>query len=277
MADLNNYELIYPLSTYLRITQIFWTEHRGVDFGWWTGYSNQEIVAIEDGTVTTVVDGWGNTYPNKRIYGNYVIINHGGSVYSLYGHLLQGVKNYVKQGQKVKQGQAIGRMGNSGFSCGQHLHFELRNGGNTKAYSIDPIPWLVVKDRNIWINPQSKEYDKIRTEFSVVDPVERDPSRNQIQVTIDNLRCRSTPSLSGEILGLLDEGYYNMYAKNEHDGFAWYKIGEDRWCANVGVTELPAEQVQLYDILITGVSSGDMNAVKNLCDNLALNYTITAE
>ena len=277
MADLSNYDLIYPLSSYIRITQIYHSGHLGVDFGWWTGYSNQELVSIADGTVVTVVDGWGNTYPNKRIYGNYVIVDHGGGVFSLYGHLLQGVKNYVKQGQKVKQGQAVGRMGNSGFSCGQHLHFELRNGGNSKTYSIDPIPWLVVRDRDIYINPQSLEYDKIRTDFSVVDPVERDPYHDQIEVTIDNLRCRTSPGLSGEILGLLSKGYYNLYGKYDSDGYTWYKIGEDRWCAGVGVSELPAKQVQLYDIEITGVSQGDVYAVKQLCEDLALNYTVTAE
>ena len=275
MADLNNYDMIYPLSSYIRITQVYWAQHLGIDFGWWTNYSNQELVAIEDGTVIDVVDGWGNTYPSRRIYGNYVILDHGGGVYSLYGHLLEGVKNYVKKGQKVKQGQSIGRMGNSGYSCGQHLHFELRNGGNSKAYSIDPIPWLVVKDPNIYINPQSKEYDKIRKQYTVVDPVERDTSRDQIQVNINNLRCRTAPGLDGEILGILAKGIYNLYGKEEKDGFTWYKIGEDRWCANVNVTELPAQAPQLYDVLCIGASNGDAQAIKKECDYLGIKCEVT--
>lgn len=277
MANLNNYDLIYPLSAYIRITQIFWEQHRGVDFGWLNGYSNQNIVAIADGTITAVVDGWGNTYPNKRIYGNYVIIDHGGGVFSLYGHLLQGVSNYARKGQKVKQGAIIGRMGNSGFSAGQHLHFELRNGGNSKAYSVDPIPYLVVKDRNIYINPASLQYDKIRTAYSVVDPVPRDPFTDQIEVTIDNLRCRENPGLNGEVLGLLSRGFYNVYSKTPADGFTWYEIGADRYCANVSTIYYPKDTPTLFDISITGASRGDMNAVKKLCDELSLEYTITPE
>lgn len=275
MADLSAYDLIYPLSAYIRITQIFWEKHRGVDFGWWSGYSNQNIIAIADGVVVDVVDGWGNTYPSKRIYGNYVIIDHGGGVYSLYGHLLQGVGGYVRKGQKVKQGAIIGRMGNSGFSCGQHLHFELRNGGNSKAYSINPVPWLVVRDRAIWINPASLQYAEIRTDFSVVEPVARDPYRDQIEITIDNLRCRKTPGLSGEILGLLSRGYYNYYGKYDADGYTWYKIGEDRYCAGVSVVELPAKTPELYDVQIYGVSTGDVAAVRRLCEELGLDIEVT--
>lgn len=87
-----------------------------------------------------VVDGWGNTYPSNRIYGNYVIVKHGGGVYSLYGHLAKGV--YVVKGQVVKQGQVLGYMGNTGYSMGQHLHFEYRAGGNSKAYAQDPLKYL---------------------------------------------------------------------------------------------------------------------------------------
>lgn len=277
MADLHNYSLIYPLSRYIRITQIFWAQHLGIDFGWLSGYSNQDIVAIADGTVVDLADGWGNTYPTKRIYGNYVILDHGGGVFSLYGHLLTGVKSYVRVGQKVKQGQTVGRMGNSGFSAGQHLHFELRNGGNSKAYSIDPISWLVVKDRDIYINPESKEYNRIRTEYGPVDPVDRNTAVDQIEVQIKNLRCRKEPSLNGEILGLLDPGYYNLYGTEEADGFVWYKIGEERWCAKVtGVVSLPASKQTLYDIAITGVSKGDAAAIKQLCTDLALDCQIRA-
>lgn len=277
MANLHNYSLIYPLSSYIRITQVFWSQHLGVDFGWLSKYSNQDIVAIADGTVVDLADGWGNTYPTKRIYGNYVILDHGGGVFSLYGHLLTGVKSYVRTGQKVKQGQPIGRMGNSGFSCGQHLHFELRNGGNSKAFSIDPIDWLVVKDRDIYINPESKEYNRIRTEYGPVDPVERNTTVDQIEVQIKNLRCRKEPSLNGEILGLLDPGYYNLYGTEDADGFIWYKIGEERWCAKVtGVVALPAEKKTLYDVEILGITKGDAAAIKKLCTDLAIDCKVTA-
>ena len=76
---------IYPLSRYIKITQVYWSQHLGIDFGWNDGaYCNQPIVAIEDGTVVGCADGYGNTYPNQRIYGNYVNISHGGGWWSIF-------------------------------------------------------------------------------------------------------------------------------------------------------------------------------------------------
>jgi murein DD-endopeptidase MepM/ murein hydrolase activator NlpD len=59
-------------------------------------------------------------------YGNYTCIDHGGGVSSCYGHQSS---IQVAVGQHVTQGQVIGLSGNTGFSTGPHLHFEVRVNG----------------------------------------------------------------------------------------------------------------------------------------------------
>ena len=60
----------------------------------------------------------------QEIAGNYVVIRHPGDEYSMYLHLKNG-SVMVKPGDKVQQGQIVGRVGHSGNSTGPHLHFQL--------------------------------------------------------------------------------------------------------------------------------------------------------
>lgn len=78
------------------------------------------ILAADAGMVTTA--GW----PDSSGYGNRVVIDHGNGYITLYGHMsvIQ-----VVSGQRVKRGDVIGQMGNTGRSTGTHLHFEIRQGG----------------------------------------------------------------------------------------------------------------------------------------------------
>lgn len=78
--------------------------------------------------------------------------------------------------------------------------------------------------------------------YSSVETVERNPNVNQIQTTDDTLRIRTEPSLSGEIVGHVQIGFYNVLSQKENDGYIWYEIGKDRWCANVTVTYLPSDE-----------------------------------
>ncbi|MFA5188810.1 MAG: M23 family metallopeptidase [Patescibacteria group bacterium] len=96
-----------------RITQYFNWRHTGVDIACPAG---TPIRAADDGTVTVV------KYLNTG-YGHQVDIDHGGGKMTRYGHM---TTIYVKPGQNVKRGEAIGLEGSTGRSTGPHLHFEVR-------------------------------------------------------------------------------------------------------------------------------------------------------
>lgn len=68
-------------------------------------------------------------------YGNVVVIQHPGSLYTVYGHNSYLMATY---GQKVKAGQMIALVGSTGRSTGPHLHFEVRQGN---AY-VNPLDYL---------------------------------------------------------------------------------------------------------------------------------------
>ena len=59
--------------------------------------------------------------------GNYVVIDHGNGEYSVYAHMKEGSVR-VKQGQRIKAGEAIGAMGMSGDAFLVHLHYQLQSG-----------------------------------------------------------------------------------------------------------------------------------------------------
>ena len=67
----------------------------------------------------------------------------------------------------------------------------------------------------------------------VITPnVERDEYKNQIEVKVDNLRVRSTPGLSGKIIGMANIGFYNYFeTKADIDGYGWYRISDNNWIA----------------------------------------------
>ena len=97
------------------------------------------IVAFADGKVTYIWDKDPDNKTYQQNSGNTVVIDHGNGYTTKYFHLALGVSNYVKVGQTVKKGDAIGYMGNTGASRGNHLHFEiLINNSN-----VDPLPYML--------------------------------------------------------------------------------------------------------------------------------------
>lgn len=117
-------KLLWPVLSH-RITQYFSWRHTGLDIGDSVG---NPIYAAEDGKVQTA--GW-----NSGGYGNYVIINHGNGIQTLYGH---ASKVLVSAGDSVSRGQMIALVGSTGRSTGPHLHLEVRVGGVRK----NPINYI---------------------------------------------------------------------------------------------------------------------------------------
>ena len=113
--------LIKPVSSVKQISSRFgWRSrdnHKGIDLAADRGTA---IYAAASGTVTTASYGYGGGY------GNYIIILHGNGVQTLYGHC---DSLCVSAGEYVSQGQLIARVGSTGLSTGNHLHFEVRVNG----------------------------------------------------------------------------------------------------------------------------------------------------
>lgn len=77
--------------------------------------------------------------------------------------------------------------------------------------------------------------------YEPLNPVERNENVAQIETTDDSLRIRTEPSLEAEIVGHVQIGYYNVLDSKENDGYTWYEIAKDRWCADITTKYLPGE------------------------------------
>ena len=99
--------------------------HKGIDIA---SPSYQEVKAAMDGEVILARNSHSG-------YGNVVVLRHDGRLSTIYGHMNVII---AKEGEAVRQGQAIGGVGSTGRATGPHLHFELRRDGR----ALDPLPLL---------------------------------------------------------------------------------------------------------------------------------------
>ncbi len=107
-----------------------------------------DALAVADGVVTEVKDGIPENVPgiNSRavpitletVGGNHVILDIGGGHFAFYAHLQPGSLR-VKLGDKVRRGQVVGLVGNSGNSTEPHLHFHIENG--TSPLGAEGLPY----------------------------------------------------------------------------------------------------------------------------------------
>lgn len=115
------------------------SKHNGIDLTG-AGHTLDSIVAHSDGTVVGVVSNvnYNTSKTGKRSYGNYVKIKHDNGMFTLYAHIKHGTVS-VKVGDRVSRGQVLGYMGNTGYSFGAHVHFEVRDVNNN---TIDSTPYI---------------------------------------------------------------------------------------------------------------------------------------
>ena len=114
-----------------------YSTHHGMDFINDAGHAC-DVIAVADGEVVYVQDGVPGYDDEVYTAGNYVRIKHESGVYSRYLHLVNGSIK-VKVGQKVKAGAVLGTEGNTGYSMGTHLHFDINDGNGY----VDPLPYLL--------------------------------------------------------------------------------------------------------------------------------------
>lgn len=132
--NIGDLKLIWPCPSSSRITSQFGgrespvagasSNHKGVDIGASTG---ADILAAASGEVTI------STYSYSA--GNYIMINHGGGIYTVYMH---ASKLLVSVGDQVKQGDVIAKVGSTGYSTGPHLHFGIRLNGEY----VNPLTYV---------------------------------------------------------------------------------------------------------------------------------------
>ncbi len=99
--------------------------HQGVDIA---GAPGQPVRATADGIIMRA--------GNLGGLGNAIFVSHGYGITTRYGHLS---KIEVRPGQRVKRGDVIGRVGNTGRSTGYHLHYEVRQDGDP----VNPLVYIL--------------------------------------------------------------------------------------------------------------------------------------
>ncbi len=144
----------HPLLKTLRL-------HSGVD---WAGPVGTPIMASGNGTIEVAGREGG--------YGNYVRIRHANGYKTAYGHMLRFAEGVAK-GVKVRQGQIIGFIGNSGMSTGPHLHYEVF----VNNRFTNPLSIKIPRSRQL----QGRLLSEFRREKSRIDDLmHRSPVKTQV-------------------------------------------------------------------------------------------------
>jgi len=147
----------------------------------------------------------------------------------------------VTVGRKFKRGEVICHEGNDGASA-NHIHIVCGRGSSNNWIQNANGSWVIEGDTK---KPEEVFYiDRSFTEElwggylpwvdlpndQVGTPVEKDQSKNQLEVLVNNLNARKTPSLFGEKKGYVTPGIYDYQEIVESDHYLWYKI-EDFYIA----------------------------------------------
>ena len=128
-----NGDFLWPVPGYGTVSQEYdATKHTGIDISAEQGVA---VIAAADGTVSHIQTWDGSTTTGDQSYGNMVQITHADERTTLYAHLS---KVLVSSGDSVSAGETIGYVGNTGNADGAHLHFEVRQSGQT----VDPRPFI---------------------------------------------------------------------------------------------------------------------------------------
>lgn len=143
------------------VTQAYSSSHLGIDIVSGS-YSADYIIAHSDGEVIWSQTGQSNAQGStgNTSYGNCLKILHENGYRTLYAHMSSV---YYSTGDKVKKGDVIGYMGNTGNSYGTHLHFEVRNTSDSR---INPTSYLTSSLPNMESDDSTVTIDSVETAWS---------------------------------------------------------------------------------------------------------------
>lgn len=181
--------------------------HSGIDYGVPIG---TQVAAAAPGKVEKAEN-------DPTGFGNYIKIDHGNGIKTIYGHLSHWG---VMVGQQVMEGQVIGQSGNTGNSTGPHLHFEVRDETHpTPGYprgSVDPLPLI---------------------KASFTPPVQATISNDPKYKTLEIMNARNRPDTGSTVLRYTGAAevltFKEIWGKNDKDEWvAIYHDGRD-YCKKV--------------------------------------------
>ncbi len=139
---------IWPLKNNKTLTSLFGNRIHPIT-GKPNNHTGIDIAAPGGTTIMAAKSGLVITSTRNSSYGNYVVVSHGNGQTTLYAHMS---KRSVSEGQTVTQGQELGKVGSTGSSSGNHLHFEIRLNGTRQ----DPLNYF--KGSNLYIQSGGKTY-----------------------------------------------------------------------------------------------------------------------
>lgn len=220
--------------------------HEGVDYS--ANGKSIPIYALDDGEV--LYEGYDNSTGAIICYIRFPKLDdHVG----LYYHLANTV---INKGDKVTKDTKIGMMGSTGYSTGNHLHFDWFKYSDYNKGFYD----REYEDFNEYIFPENR--------IKVTPVVERNENTPQIRVIVDNLRVRTSSSINSSVIGFVqNKGIYNDLEVCKDNNYTWHRIDKEQWIADNGewLELLPTTDYKmLYE-----KSLEEIEQLKNINNNLS--------
>ena len=209
-----------------------WEYHPGIDF-------------IADWRDTVYATGHGIIEKSGYTsgYGRTITINHISGYKSRYAHL---TRYFVKQGDLVNKGQAIGTAGNTGNSRGDHLHYEIMRAHQGFNKITDPVVYIKVKATMYHpVESQCDDDPLVTADGSIIDPYNVS-NWNWIAVSQDMLEKNGGIFNYGDqvyISGTHKDGLYTI-----HDCMNRRKTNQIDFLENIGTKQYKYTDVELYAI-----------------------------
>jgi len=174
---------------YMRFDDEGWLVHGDpADVHSYTAYG-AEVLAVADGTVVATLDTLDDQVPGalpdpstinlETVDGNHVILDLGDGHFGFYAHLQKGSVT-VKPGDRVRRGQVLGLLGNTGNSSAPHLHFHLMDGPS--VLGADGLPYAYDAFRLAGHVDAASTPERVSSDSLLPSP---EPRRNQLLLDLD--------------------------------------------------------------------------------------------